>query len=354
MATSDGYPTPILVSYMFFYSIVFILSVVGNVIVLCDCYRTIKRCGQSSIKWFLANLAFADLLFTLLSILDAINSLWKWVGGTVSCKLQGFLIEACYTASIMTLVVITYERRRAVITPFSIKTSASSSTYRKLIAVWITSLVIGSPLLYAYSIEVETKGSLLCTNLSFGDLGRQVYYSIHSVCIFIVPLTYMIYAQKSIFLTLSSRNLLTKNDFTTVSVHRHRKVAKTLAALSFAFTVCWAPFIIFRELIYFHIADEGYQWRACQLLIFLNTALDPVLYGLYGDNVKKLYSRFFKNTRRYRTFGKEKVRTSKSIKLSSALRVHSFSVLCKIDQEGPHSSEEQTGCNSHISTVTQL
>ncbi|XP_068676675.1 QRFP-like peptide receptor [Montipora foliosa] len=303
MATGEGFPIAIVVLYSLFYCVVFLLSVVGNVVVLCICYRMIKINRQSSIKFFIANLAFSDLTFTLLSLLNCINFFWTWLGGNATCKLQGFLIEACYTTSIMTLVVISFERRKAVVTPFEVRMGASEGTHRNLIAaIWLTGFMTASPLLHAYEVETTKSGSLICSNDPFGDPGRQVYYSIHAVCIFIVPLTYMIYAQRTIFKTLRSRVFPIQNSFTTASTDRHRKVAKTLAALTVAFTVCWAPFIIVRTLMYFYLTDGGYYWRACQLLIFLNAALDPILYGIYGENVRGHFQYFFRRIRRSPTF----------------------------------------------------
>lgn len=157
MATSDGFPRAIVVSFVFFYFLVFGLSTIGNCLVLSICYRAIKR-NASSLKWFIANLAIADLTFTCLSILDFIAFLWTWLGGQVTCKLQSFLIEACYTASIMTLVVISLERLKAVVDPFSTRTSAPEGVYRKLAGLWFVSFVGASPLLYAYQAHEDRAG----------------------------------------------------------------------------------------------------------------------------------------------------------------------------------------------------
>ena len=290
MATSDGFPTGIIVSFVVFYSVVFLFSAVGNTVVIYTCYLRIKR-GQLSINAFIANLAIADLTFTVLSTLDFVTFLWAWPGGTVSCKTQSFLIEVCYTSSTMTLTLISCERRRAVITPLRVRTN-SHNEYIKLVTLWIASLVIGSPLLFAYDMNKDASGSLICNNASFGDLGKQVYYSIHTVFIFIVPLTYMLYAQFTTFKALRARVFLTPHVFSTASSKRHRKVAKILVALTVAFIVCWAPFIAVRAMMYFHLTSGGYFWRASQLLIFLNTALDPILYGIYGENNGRFLQRF--------------------------------------------------------------
>ncbi|XP_020610542.1 somatostatin receptor type 1-like [Orbicella faveolata] len=292
MATSNGFPRAIVVSFVFFYFLVFMLSTVGNCLVLSICYRAIKR-KASSLKWFIANLAIADLTFTFLSILDFITFIWTWLGGQVTCKLQHFLIEACYTASIMTLVVISFERLKAVIEPFSTRTRAPEGVYRKLAGLWFVSLVAASPLLYASQAHEDSTGGVSCSNIGFTDLGRQICYSIHSICFFLVPLIYMIYAQRSIFVTLRSSVFPTQNcSSAACSKLRHRKAAKPLVAVTVAFVGCWSPFIITRLLLYFQLTDDGYIWRASQLLIFVNTALDPILYGIYGENLKSSLKRF--------------------------------------------------------------
>ena len=296
MATSDGFPTAIVVSFVVFYFLVFMLSTVGNCLVLSICCRAIKR-RATSLKWFIANLAIADLTFTFLSILDLIAFVWTWLGGQATCKLQSFLIEACYTASIMTLVVISFERLKAVVEPFSTRTSAPEDVYQKLAGLWIVSLVAASPLLYAYNAHENSRGGISCTNIAFRELGRQIYYSIHSICFFLAPLIYIIYAQRSIFVTLRSSVFPTQNCFSASCFKlRHRKAAKPLVALTVAFVGCWSPFIIMRMLIYFQITEGGYIWRASQLLIFVNTALDPILYGIYGENLKSSLKRFFTGT----------------------------------------------------------
>ena len=276
MATSDGFPTAIVVAFSCVYFLIILISIAGNSFVLYLCFK-LKR-PRCSLKWFIANLAIADLAYTTLSIMDIISFLWAWIGGQISCKLQSFVIVACYTTSIMTLVVISFERLKAVVKPFNARFIAPVGALRKLIALWAGSLIIASPLLYAYQTQMDTTGTLYCTNATFGSLGRQIYYSIHAVCFFLFPLIYMIYAQKRIFLSLRSGTFPTRNAFA-VCTNRHHKVAKILAALTVAFAICWSPFMVVRTLMYFHLADDGYVWRASQLLILLNTALDPILYG---------------------------------------------------------------------------
>ena len=129
--------------------------------------------------------------------------------------------------------------------------------YRKLIASWIVSLVVASPLLYAYQTPTYHSGTVFCTNNTFGDLGRQIYYSIHAIWFFLVPLIYMIYGQSKIYLTLRSSVLPVQNTFTTAwPLNGISRAAKPLLALTVAFATCWSPFICVRTLMYFHLTDD--------------------------------------------------------------------------------------------------
>lgn len=38
--------------------------------------------------------------------------------------------------------------------------------------------------------------------------------------------------------------------------------------------------------MYFHLAEPDIIWRGSQLLICLNAVLDPIMYGIYGGNLK--------------------------------------------------------------------
>ena len=272
------------------------LSIVGNSFVLWLCYK-LKRQRESSLTCCIANLAIADVAFTALSIFDSIVFLWTWLGGEITCKLQSFFIEVCYSTSIMTLVLISFERLKAVVDPLSVRLITKENMLRKLIAVWSVSAVVASPLLYAYQTQTDDTGTVSCTNSMFRDIGRQIYYTIHAFCFFLVPLVYMIVVQKRIFLSLSSSVASnTSNIIASMRYKRHYKVAKVLAALTTAFVTCWLPFMVTRTMMYFHLTNGGYVWRASQLLILLNTVLDPILYGVYGEAMRRYARSLFKKT----------------------------------------------------------
>ena len=98
---SDSHPTTIslhdwssryFTSWPRYFTSVFIISVVGNTLVLVTCYRNLKV-NRFSLMWYLANLASADLRFTFLTPFNANNFSWRWVSCDKKCKRFGFTIE---------------------------------------------------------------------------------------------------------------------------------------------------------------------------------------------------------------------------------------------------------------------
>ena len=294
MAVSDGFPFSVVIFLWFFYVTVFIFSVVGNTWVIRNSYRTIRKKNYHPFTWLVVNLACADLMFIFLTIFNTIGVFWKWVGGDNTCKLQGFLVEAAYTTSISTLVVISYQRLKAVADPFYFNArnkSMSQRKYVRLALIWILCFAVCSPLIFIYRVEIRDKGNIVCVNTSWGNKGRQIYYSLHGAFFFVLPLLYMIVTQTRIYRALRDRAMPRHSYSREESNQKHKKVAKTLAALTIAFAICWSPFMITRTLIYFHLASPDVAWRVSQLLICVNPALDPLLYGYYGGNLKTVLGR---------------------------------------------------------------
>lgn len=282
MAASDSPSPQMVVFFSVLYTTVFILSTLSNTWAMSTCFKTLRQ-RHSPFTCLVANLASADLFFTLLTLLNAISYLWRWVGGDITCKVQGFLIEATYTTSITTLAVISYQRINAITDPFNSRTKAwSSRDYYKPFIIWGLCLVVCLPLLHMYRVETYENGEVHCSNATWGTTGRQIYYSLHAVFFFAIPLLYMIFTQFQIRHALRSRVkvLPMRNSYIMKHNQQHKKVARTLAALTITFVLCWSPFMITRTLIYFHKASSNFIWTACQLLICLNAALDPILYGV--------------------------------------------------------------------------
>ena len=163
----EDFPLILLVFSIILYITVFIMSFAGNLwIIAVTFYATIKqRRPHNHFTWLVANLAFADLVFTFLTIFNTISFHWRWSGGDSTCKFHGFLVEATYTTSISMLVVISYQRLKAVIHPFKAKFSCwARMKYMKLAIIWGLCFSVCSPLFFIYRVETNKWRHSLCNN----------------------------------------------------------------------------------------------------------------------------------------------------------------------------------------------
>lgn len=188
---------------------------------------------------------------------------------------MGFLVEATYTVSITTLVVLSYQRLKVVVDPLNARIGSwPRKKFLKIVTIWAIGLAVWSPLAHIYRVEKQDTGKLVCANTKWGNIGQKIFYTLHSSLFFIAPLLYMIITQTQIRRVLRSRvqtinNTLMEREFN----RRHKKVATTLVALTTAFVICWSPFMVTRTLLYYHLASYDLIWTGSQLLVCLNAAV---------------------------------------------------------------------------------
>ena len=280
------------------YAIVFSLALIGNTLSLITCYCSYKD-TESMLLCFIASLASADLLFTVLSIFDLIAFIGDgdWFGGNAICKAQSFLIESCYTVSILTLVAISRERLRAVSSPLLARVEGSTERKLILFGIWVIGILTCTPLLYAYQIvEDKETGKSKCLNKQMGDIGRQIYYSVQAGLLFLVPLVFMTWAHIRIFKLLSIYERI-RSSLHSVSDERQglhqNKVTKMLAVVTLIFFLCYGPFVVIRELRYFYIYNGRGIWKLSQMMIFIQAAVNPIIYCFYSQQFRHTLKGFF-------------------------------------------------------------
>lgn len=279
-------PLALIIGYLILYVIFFTVAFFGNIMALLTCYKKYHS-SRSILLVYIASLATADLLFAVLSIFDlAYFFLGSWPGGNALCKIQGFLIETSYSASILTLVAISYERSRSVTSTTLARNRGVEKRTIVIKILWVVSIVLCVPLLYGYATK-EVKGNQRCLNTNWGDSGRQTYYILQAVLIFICPLIFMVWAHTKILRVLQAH---IKNSEGVGSVEsKQHKVTKMLAVVTLFFFCCWSPFILVRALRYFYVYEGFELWKLTQLIIFGNSAANPILYCFYSGQFRRSF-----------------------------------------------------------------
>lgn len=303
------------------YATIFTLAFVGNIFALITCYKTYKV-TTSVLFCFIASLAGADLMFTLLSIFDLIAFIGQgdWFGGDPVCKIQSFLIESCYTVSILTLVAISYERLKAVSSPVLARAQPTDNRSIILKIIWVVGIASCTPLLYAYYVKRDENSDLsLCLNENMGDDGRQIYYAIQAVLLFLLPLGTMIWAHVKIFLHLSN-HARTRISLRAKSGDglQQKKVTKMLAIVTLVFFICYGPFMVIRTLRYFYVYNGDAVWRLSQMMIFGQAAVNPIIYCFCSKQFRFSYKDLIR-CRGFRKTDTRKLRSA-STKSSSSVR----------------------------------
>ncbi len=274
---------PVMVSV---YIPAFLISEVGNAFVIFSlAYR--KRRKRTAIDSYILNLAIADFIITTLSLFNAIEyKKNEWDLGEAMCKIHGQTLEACYTVSTLTLLAISYNRRKVVNDRLKIA-NARKNLKRNIVLIWLAAFVLTSPLAYAYTVA-RRNGRFHCSNTNFNKKSRSIYYLLQAVILFFIPVTIMIVSQRVITKGLRQHSKIYRETMDCKNAHfkrvmaHEKKVSKFLSWLWIVFVCCFTPHITLRTIDHFKSIRRNeiwnQVWHASQLLALLNSAINPFLY----------------------------------------------------------------------------
>ncbi|NXC44868.1 GPR39 protein, partial [Penelope pileata] len=138
---------------------IFVAGILGNSITI-KTTRILQKKGylQKEVTDHMVSLACSDLLVILLGMpMEFFSAIWKpfaTPNGNVACKLYYFLFEACSYATVLHVATLSFERYVAICHPFKFKAVSGPRTVKILIAfVWVTSVIVALPLLFAMGTE---------------------------------------------------------------------------------------------------------------------------------------------------------------------------------------------------------
>ena len=153
---------------------------------------------------FLANLALADLLFSILSIFNGIAFfLGEWKVGNVICKIHGMLIEVSYTVSVLTLVGVAVERYMSICRPQHTRRSIKQ-TIQMIVFIWFSGFAFCAVLAYGYT-TIYSDNKYQCGSYQWSNQVRLIFYITHSFLVYLLPLTLMCFSHYKICQTLAKQ-----------------------------------------------------------------------------------------------------------------------------------------------------
>lgn len=279
------------------YSVVMGTSIVGNTI-LALVYHKSKNM-RNTVNCCIMNMVFADLLLTLVymprmvvRIFGGLEWLVEGTPGLVLCKIVSLSQEISICVSILTVVVIAFERFFAVAFPLRVVISKKLSI-GLLCGTWVFSLAARSPMFHGVKTVRFQSGELGCLwipALSFATKEeRKFYHNFMLVVFYGLPLLCIITLYTAIVIFLRRRQALIDNTTRERALATNKRVTKMILAVITAFLLCW--------LLYFLVMPFEEFWDGtipCEmqfLRIFLghvNSACNPVICLVFSENYRNV------------------------------------------------------------------
>ncbi|XP_043266787.1 cholecystokinin receptor type A-like [Venturia canescens] len=174
------------------YAIIFLLSVIGNCLVLVTLARNKRMRTVTNV--YLLNLAVSDLLlgvfcmpFTLLG-----QILKNFVFGLVMCKLIPYFQAVSVSVGVWTLVAISLERYFAICRPLkSRRWQTQFHAYKMIALVWAASLTWNSPILVVSTLRALRGGRQKCREDWPSIEAERIYNIFLDGTLLLVPLIVM-------------------------------------------------------------------------------------------------------------------------------------------------------------------
>ncbi|XP_060074312.1 cardioacceleratory peptide receptor-like [Ylistrum balloti] len=301
-----------------FDSCIFAAIIIGNLIVLLAVWISRKK-RRSRMTFFIQQLAIADLLVGLFSVLPDLVLMvdGKWKGGDPVCKIVKYLQGVVTYGSTYMLVALSVDRWDAVARPIDGITNANLRCKVLTISAWAVAALFSLPMFLFEDIQ----GS--CMINYFEEWQWQLYLVLIAVAVFFIPTVIIIYCYGAIIhillqKTFECTDVKPKRDRSDVSPKNGYKAHKTsrgfrngkrrslsrssrgiipqakirtikmTTGIVIVFILCWSPYFIVNLLGVFGHLDFSSQlvvglYAFIQSLAPLNSALNPVIYGIFSS-----------------------------------------------------------------------
>ena len=285
-------------------AIICVVSVLGNITLFFVFTR--RKNLRTIANGFLLNLAFADLLVSVLNMPITVVTIveQRWIFGETTCYFFGFTTMLSFVSSVMSLAMIAINRYYCVVqwkTYRAIFTPKRSVLFGTI--VWLISSLISVPPLFGWAEYRYIPGKSYC----FVFWPSDVYYMYFMLAIcFFGPLTAMSLSYFYIFkFTREAKRRINQHKDTTKPEEKSEeensrnktrfrmtpeevKITNTLLIVVACFVFCWAPFAITMFLdVYYprpipRVIDIG-----TLLLGYANSMCNPVVYGVRNQTFRR-------------------------------------------------------------------
>ncbi|XP_077950223.1 C-C chemokine receptor type 1-like [Gasterosteus aculeatus] len=261
-----------------FYSLVFVLGVIGNGLVVCVLVKHRHKTNLTDMCIF--NLAVSDLVFVFtLPFYSHYSVVGEWPFGDFLCRFASGSHTTGFLSSIFFMVVMTLDRYMVIMHAHKV---AQYCTFRAGIAltafVWTMSLCFSLPAVFFTKVTNESTG-VACSYEPENDAWRLYDIIMKNVLGLGIPLLVMIVCYSRIIPILLNMR----------STKKHR-VVKLIISIVIAFFMFWAPYNISILLEFLKLSTDCNSLQSLKLSIIVvetiaysHCCLNPIIYAFVGQ-----------------------------------------------------------------------
>ncbi|XP_051557702.1 C-C chemokine receptor type 3-like [Myxocyprinus asiaticus] len=275
-----------------FYYINFLLSLLGNGLVLCIIYKYEKLSTVTNI--FLLNLVISDLVFASSLPFWAVYHSSEWIFGSTLCKLVGSFYSIGFNSSILFLTLMTFDRYLAVVHAVTAARSRRRAYAFALSAVvWVLSVLASIKDIILHNVRDNQDSGMLCEVTGYSQSvlinWELLGYYQQFLLFFLVPLAIVLYCYVRITITIMYTRIVEKC-----------RAVKLIFVIIFTFFICWTPYnvVILLQAIKTSFGDQmqcsnalDYALYVTRNFAYLYCCISPVFYTFLG---KKFQNHFLK------------------------------------------------------------
>ena len=277
------------------YSVVILGSIVGN-ISLAFVYFTNKGM-KNTVNSCIMNMVFADLLVTIVymprmvaRILVGLEWMAEGTLGLALCKIVSISQEISMCVSILTVVIIAFERFFAIAFPLR-EVISKKLSIGLLSGSWLVSLAARSPMFYAVktiTFNSGTRGCIWIHSVSFStEKARMFYHGFMLIAFYGLPLLCIITLYTAILIFLRRRQTLIGNTTRNRALATNKKVTQMILTVIAAFLLCWLLYFLVIPMEEFWNVDISCEIHFLRLFLgHINSACNPIICFVFSENFK--------------------------------------------------------------------